>query len=1064
MRKRRVVKTVCLGLCFLMLVSCNKPNPGPESSESSEGGEPVQPSDGEVLMDWVISDSQNVDIQQAMSWDGKIGPFYPLLGEETVETSFPAGQIRFVELEDFLGTEYLTGEWAQDTNYQQSGGAALSLTSKEGHNGSLTLTFTGTGIAVYGVSCTASSQLAWSLDGGEQSGIEDIYYADGYKYQDCLLSLSGLPQGEHTLVLSDVAEGYKKNNPWEAEFRLFLDFAIVEGGGIVAEPLQQAQVSGAEQTEDGLLLQEGGVVTGVFMGDAFCLNAQGGGRLKVQVDTDRREVQPAAEMAAVYETEGLFRGDRDIQRMHTYRVECLEGSVTLGDIVLQNAQYPEGAFVELTLNQEWEGYRAGVVLLDSYSFSNTALRMEAFDKDGNKLAEGEEWFLSIGQEGEAARLRITFETQGYDRAPYIESLCVVSAAEEQADPEGRYVGFEPGTIKEGKQMLLNGVGNFAWFPRPGANSVDAWSRVKKIDIFINAATMREAGNSFMISMRHGFGDYVCPVYLLKDGDWAGLTYPDIYTQQELEALQLLGGGYFSGVLLEEMDTTIVQNGLGSATREGLADLYDFDTRAEGRASIEAELKKYIDRYAGWGLPSIVNFGTTYQHSGYRAGADMVIGEFGAQHVAYGVQLAMLRGASRQFDKDFGVWVSLWHNVQFPMPDESPVAGSYPGMTENTGHSAARLRQTMLLSYLSGAKVVVPEDTLPMFVGDSMGDLGLSDWGQVVKDMTGLADTLDAYSPDVRTALMLDKDAGWTPSSLWGGWPSWTTEPFDNGSKYGHIWGKLKAETPELQEMAIFETLYPGSSNSGIALYPATYTDTPCGPVNVVQSDASLEALQEYDRIIVSGYFQPTQEEFGVLKQYVEQGGHLLLNACQAQDYWDDAAFWGGTVSPETSAVSEAEMGDGSYPLSAEIFSYKGAAETLIGTSAGPLAVTNAVGQGSVTLTLSTQYDLVSPDEPALLPYYDDLLAAMLGKGDAYEAAVDYTTGLEYLHLTKEGAPALFLTNNSSQAITVTFRFDGQGRKAADTLTGTVYIGQDVGEQTQFTLILEPYENVLLDCQ
>lgn len=1066
-RKKRIA-IVALILCVIivlggiaaLLVYLFSPD-APDQNEPGDS-KPMTEQQQSVLMHWTVSDSQNVDTKRAAFMDGRLGPFYAELGDQTEKTAFPAGQIRFVELEDFLNTSHLTGNWGLDTGAQQSGGSALLLTSKEGSNGSLTIPFSGTGISVYGVCGRTSSQLRWSLDGGVQSGTENLYYGDGYRYQDRLIEISGLEPGTHTLVISDVDQGYQKNNPWEEEFKLMLDFAVVENGGILSEELEQGRSAKAVPADGGMRLEKGGSVTGVFMGDNVTLSAKGNGRLKIRVDATKEEVDAPSEMGVVFQKTAMSRGDKDLKRMHTYSVECVEGTVVLGEVAVENYQYAKDTFVELSLDKAKDGDRAGVVLLDSYAFRDTRLHLEAYDKNGNKLAEGDDWFLNIGDAGTAAKLRVTFETDAFCRAPYIETLYVVSASETAGAPTGRYIGFEPGTIKEAEQTNRNGVGNFAWFPRPGQFPVDEWSRVNKIDIFINAAVMRDAGKAFMVSMRHGFGDYVRPVSLLKAGDWAPLTYPDIYTQEELEALKTLGGDYFLGVLLEEMDTTLVQGGLRSETRGEIASLYDFTTRAGGRVAVEQELSKYVDRYHSYGLPSIVNYATMFQHSGYRAGADLVIGEFGAQHVAYGVQLAMLRGASQQFDKDFGVWISLWHNVKLPVPEGSPAAGKHAGMSEQTGHSSARLRQTMLLSYLSGAQIVTTEDTVPMFVGDSMGDWDLSDWGNVVKEVEGFKNTLDAYTPDIRTALMLDKDAGWTPGSLWGGWPTWTDEPFDNGSTYGHVWGKLQAQTPELQEMAMLNTLYPSASDSGIMLYPGTYTDTPYGPVNVVQSDISLEALCAYDRVVVSGYFQPTQEEFEVLKQYVRQGGHLLINARQAESYWGDSEFWGGAVSSAVTPVSGAAMNGTAYTLSAGIYSYSGTAASLITTSSGPLAVENTIGNGSVVLTLTDQYDLVSAKQPELLPYYGDLLRHMAGKGAAYEAGAAYTEGLEYLHLKKEGKPALFLTNNNKTAITVTVTVDGAIESAADSLTGRTFPGQTAGSQTAFTITLDAYQSVLLD--
>ena len=399
-----------------------------------------------VLMNWTVSDFRNMDTKRASSADGKMGPFYAELSDQVEKTVFPVGQIRFIELEDFLNTGHLTGKWGVNTNSQYSGGSALQLISKEGSNGSLTLSFSGTGIAVYGVCGSTSSQLSWSLDNGVQSGTENLFYSDGYRYQDRLIAISGLEPGTHTLVISDVAKGYQKNNPWETEFKIVLDFAVVENGGILSKELDKKRSSKAAPADGGFRLEKGGSVTGVFMGDNVTLNAKGNGRLKIRVDAKSEEAEVPAEMSAVYQRTGMSRGDKDLKRMHTYTVECLDGYVVLGDMEAESYQYAKDTYVELTLDEEKAGCRAGVVLLDSYAFRDTSLYLEAYDKDGNKLADGKDWFLNIGEAGKATRLRVTFETDAFCRAPYIETLYVVSASETAEAPSGRYIGFEPGTI------------------------------------------------------------------------------------------------------------------------------------------------------------------------------------------------------------------------------------------------------------------------------------------------------------------------------------------------------------------------------------------------------------------------------------------------------------------------------------------------------------------------------------------------------------------------------------------------------------------------------------------
>ena len=173
-KRKRLIVMVALILCLCVVLGgvtailvyvCSS---GASTSVESEGesSKPMTDLQKSVLMNWMVSDFRNMDTKRASSADGKMGPFYAELSDQVEKTVFPAGQIRFIELEDFLSTGHLTGNWGMNTNSQYSGGSALQLISKEGSNGSLTLSFSGTGIAVYGVCGSNSSQLCWSLDNG----------------------------------------------------------------------------------------------------------------------------------------------------------------------------------------------------------------------------------------------------------------------------------------------------------------------------------------------------------------------------------------------------------------------------------------------------------------------------------------------------------------------------------------------------------------------------------------------------------------------------------------------------------------------------------------------------------------------------------------------------------------------------------------------------------------------------------------------------------------------------------------------------------------------------------
>lgn len=438
-----------------------------------------------------------------------------------------------------------------------------------------------------------------------------------------------------------------------------------------------------------------------------------------------------------------------------------------------------------------------------------------------------------------------------------------------------------------------GVGNFIWIPKHNVPEDGNTPWDKEHDIFAAVDACVKNKMYFAISQGRGLGTLARPGGPEYGGDCAGEMHPDA----TITEIAKRAGSLFAGLHAEELDADLIQSALRPSFRSRIPEIYNFTDRAGGRARFEAELLRLRTRYQGYapGVRFWPNLCITHHHCGFRVGADLVFAELLEHLPTTELQLAYLRGGARQFDRDWGVWVSPWYAGQIPCEDKKlwPASYAVPG----GGHSASSFRRCLYLSYVSGARVLTSQCVEPLFSytdpDDPSKGYKLAAWGQELKSLWDYAKNhQQRMDPIVPFALLVDKDNGWSPGHMWGEWVERES-----------IWGKLPIDRSDNMLSRYLDVLLPGYGRdkdcwAKKTIYPGYFASTPAGPFDIVSSDISADRLSRYQAVIVMADVDMTRELLNTLRAYVREGGTLYINVDQMrrrEDFVQDPEFLGATI-------------------------------------------------------------------------------------------------------------------------------------------------------------------------
>lgn len=277
----------------------------------------------------------------------------------------------------------------------------------------------------------------------------------------------------------------------------------------------------------------------------------------------------------------------------------------------------------------------------------------------------------------------------------------------------------------------------------------------------------------------------------------------------------------------------------------------------------------------------------WYHYAAEFGADVVSTEIGENQNNYQMHTAFVRGAGRQYGLPWGIDFSMWHGGYMYNPNgyESWNKTSIIGSTktnEDSGHSLSLLERSLVMGYMGGANSVVAEAGGAMSLKNENGQLSLTDYGKTLQKVYQFTEKVDsgiAYTP---IGIVLDyyhgSYAGITKTLSINDEKekSFAIFDYDDGDKM----------TKQLMEKIWGEAAWVSGTDRtdkkevGSLVNNSVYGDS----FDILLQNASLEVLKSYPALVLSGNITLTDAQKQSYKQYVNDGGVLILNTVYTSQF------------------------------------------------------------------------------------------------------------------------------------------------------------------------------------
>jgi hypothetical protein len=380
--------------------------------------------------------------------------------------------------------------------------------------------------------------------------------------------------------------------------------------------------------------------------------------------------------------------------------------------------------------------------------------------------------------------------------------------------------------------------------------------------------------------------------------------------------------------------------------------------ADWATPIENPYEKFITGMSVGTVPHIHQLG--------EIGAKTVGAESAAALPYIQWQMSFARGAARQYGiKWFWYYGASFGDAIRTFVTEGPYILELEGLkidnrNATIGPSIPHIRRTLLNTYFQGATVMHPEQGYNLFA--PTGDLNPMGWpyDEMLRLATKHPDRGVIYTP---VAVLLDKSHGWDKYT-YGGMRIYDSAPLQRAD---HM-------LDQFFNIAYFP--FPKNEGEPVDDLNVPWPNGYFGDIFdvLVTSPTKLDAVKDYPVVFCVGDTKLDAKWAARLKQYVNDGGTLVINAEQVVDGME-ASFLGANLNKgATKEASTVQCSDGETLVSSP-FPYATAtpttAEVIAKTPSGDvIALVNKVGKGRVVLT--TPSYLLGHDQIAT-PYMAHLL-------------------------------------------------------------------------------------------
>lgn len=254
----------------------------------------------------------------------------------------------------------------------------------------------------------------------------------------------------------------------------------------------------------------------------------------------------------------------------------------------------------------------------------------------------------------------------------------------------------------------------------------------------------------------------------------------------------------------------------------------------------------------------------WHHYAGETGFDVIGSELGENVYSYQLHYAMCRGAARQYGAAWFIDFSSWHGPGILDYSDHRIWGGYSGI--HNGHSMSLIERTFVASYMSGADGVVAEAGAALSFYDTIDPetnlYKLSPYGQVCQDFRAFTKA----NPDVGIT--------YTPIAIVLDYYHGMGHPFVKKAfgQFSYTDGDFM--TYNLVDLLWDDAWYTEThANEVGTLLNNAYGDN----FDILLQNASPELLDTYPVLILSGDIKLSDEEIAKYRNYVHNGGTLVLN-------------------------------------------------------------------------------------------------------------------------------------------------------------------------------------------
>lgn len=358
---------------------------------------------------------------------------------------------------------------------------------------------------------------------------------------------------------------------------------------------------------------------------------------------------------------------------------------------------------------------------------------------------------------------------------------------------------------------------------------------------------------------------------------------------------------------------------------------------------------------------------------YEMGVDLCILERGNDELGdLSTGIAFQRGAARQYGRRWGIDLSSWRTS-----NNSATLYDPPGLLRG-GWSASYLRRHYYAAFMSGANIIHNEAANYLYRDGTLNPFGEA--AQEFADFS-LRRHPDVGRPSVSTAVLMDHFSGFDPkhgvynqaNAVWyqdipyaaGDFMvnNFFRAAFPNHWLHGLAPGAAFANGSGIPDAARFQSFLAAGGD------PRPYEPMPFtrwgDALDVITTAVRADTLRAYKTIMLLGAVNLDVRLKNDLREWVEQGGTLLLNVAQVKP--EDADLAGVTIvgSQRTGSSSRwIDTGVAQTELQYDYTLVRPSTATVVAANqlGDPLVTRNALGGGEVLLSTPLYLQSNSRDE------------------------------------------------------------------------------------------------------